>query len=333
MSKEIKSKVTTQVKINENSILSKGYGLAPKFITTHQHLTSEAKMIWLYLSSFCGNGNVAFPSRDLILHHLGMSKNRFYKHRELLLEHGLIRIEKNRALIEYTDGTSKSVQDNNTYILALDFTEIEKNKEIYKLETTNKTTKKPVSKQDKKVVKKTKSTVGISQFAECPQNEDVEVEDVQQKDSNNNSVKNNSFNNNISSSSSCLKIEPTEDEDDINQIYNFAKDNNFKLQRPTIKNLLVAYKQSDIIKAITICLDRADIKSPTAYLKTVLKDLTSNKTVVNNISVNNDNKANSSTSNYTSNNSKRFGSSFVSGESEYSKVNAKLLDEIESLSC
>ena len=38
-------------------------------------------------------------------------------------------------------------------------------------------------------------------------------------------------------------------------------------------------------------------------------------------------------SNYTSNNSKRFGSSSVCCTSEYSKVNAKQLAEIESLSC
>lgn len=330
MSKEIKNKVTTQAKISENSILSKGYGLAPKFITTHQHLTPEAKMIWLYLSSFCGNGNVAFPGRDLMIYHLGISKNRFYKHRELLLEYGLIRLEKNRAVLEYTDGTSKNVQDNSTYILALDFAEIEKNKEIYKLEATKKTTKKAVSKNDKKVVKKTRVTVGISQFAQRPQNGDVEGLDVEQKDSNNNNIKNNSFNNNISSSS-CLESNKKEDEETINQIYNYAKDNNFKLQRPTIKNLLVAYKESDIIKAITICLDRADIKSPTSYLKTVLKDITSTKTIVNNINVNNDKQANNSTSNYTSNNSKRFGSSSVCGTSEYSKVNAKQIAEIESL--
>ena len=147
---------------------------------------------------------------------------------------------------------------------------------------------------------------------------------------NNTDLNNTNLNNNISSSS-CLESNKKEDEETINQIYNYAKDNNFKLQRPTIKNLLVAYKESDIIKAITICLDRADIKSPTSYLKTVLKDITSTKTIVNNINVNNDKQANNSTSNYTSNNSKRFGSSSVCGTSEYSKVNAKQIAEIESL--
>ena len=147
---------------------------------------------------------------------------------------------------------------------------------------------------------------------------------------NNTDLNNTDLNNNISSSS-CLETDNKEDEDNINQIYNFAKDNNFKLQRPTIKNLLVGYKAADIIKAITLCLDRADIKSPTAYLKTVLKDITSTKTIVNNINVNNHNKANNSTSNYTSNNSKRFGSSSICGTTEYQKVNAKLIDEIESL--
>lgn len=148
---------------------------------------------------------------------------------------------------------------------------------------------------------------------------------------NNTDLNNTNLNNNISSSS-CLETNTkNEDDDSINQIYYFAKDNNFKLQRPTIKNLLVAYKAADIVKAITICLDRADIKSPTSYLKTVLKDITSTKTIVNNINVNNDKQANNSTSNYTSNNSKRFGSSSVCGTSEYSKVNAKQIAEIESL--
>lgn len=150
---------------------------------------------------------------------------------------------------------------------------------------------------------------------------------------NNTDLNNTNLNNNISSSS-CLETNTkNEDDDSINQIYYFAKDNNFKIQRPTIKNLLVAYKAADIVKAIIICLDREDIKSPTSYLKTVLKDITSTKTVVNNISVNNnklDNKLdNNLTSNYTSNNSKRFGS--ICGTSEYSKVNAKLLKEIEGL--
>lgn len=133
----------------------------------------------------------------------------------------------------------------------------------------------------------------------------------------------------INISSSCLETAKTDTKDDeeINNIYKFAKDNNFKIQRPTIKNLLLAYKESDIIKAITMCLDREDIKSPTAYLKTVLKDITTNKTVINNINVDGK-QAQNTTSNYTSNNSKRFNNIVTS---EYSKTNAKLIEEIEDL--
>lgn len=133
----------------------------------------------------------------------------------------------------------------------------------------------------------------------------------------------------INISSSCLETTKTDKKDDeeINNIYNFAKENNFKIQRPTIKNLLLAYKESDIVRAITMCLDRDDIKSPTAYLKTVLKDITTNKTIINNINLEGKQTTNT-TSNYTSNNSKRFNNAATS---EYSKTNSKLIDEIENL--
>lgn len=137
-------------------------------------------------------------------------------------------------------------------------------------------------------------------------------------------------NTNISSSSidnnNIILINKNDDDDKmINDIYNFIKDNNLNIKRNTIKNLLVVYKLSDIMKAITMCIGREDIKSPTAYLKTVLKDITTNKTIVNNINVNNSQKANNTTSNYTSNNSKRNNKSTTVISRDYISQEQELL--------
>lgn len=75
-------------------IMSQGFGLSPKLVMRDKRLTPEAKCIYAYLCSFAGNGNQAFPSRDIMLDELGMSVNRYYRHLHLLLDFDYIRIER-----------------------------------------------------------------------------------------------------------------------------------------------------------------------------------------------------------------------------------------------
>ena len=77
-------------------ILSKGYGLIPQMITRDKDLSIEAKAIYGYLAAFAGNHNEAFPSVELICAELGISKNRYFKHRKTLLDKGYIRIRRER---------------------------------------------------------------------------------------------------------------------------------------------------------------------------------------------------------------------------------------------
>ena len=88
--------------IKLSGVLAKGYGLAPKLVMTDTNLSIEAKAIYSYLSSFCGNGTTAFPGVDLIRYHLKISKNRFYKYRNELVDRGYIKIARrhdgNKAL-------------------------------------------------------------------------------------------------------------------------------------------------------------------------------------------------------------------------------------------
>jgi len=83
-------------KIKLNGVLSKGYGLAPKLVMIDQDLSIEAKAIYCYISSFCGNGTTAFPSVELIMHHLGIGKNRFYRYRKELVNKGYIKVHRRR---------------------------------------------------------------------------------------------------------------------------------------------------------------------------------------------------------------------------------------------
>ena len=75
-----------------DGIMSKGYGTIPKLVMQHEDLSIEAKAIYAYLASFAGAGDTAYPSVSIMCKHLGISKDRFYRHRRSLLELDFIRI-------------------------------------------------------------------------------------------------------------------------------------------------------------------------------------------------------------------------------------------------
>lgn len=80
-------------------IMSGGFGIAPRIVMRDQRLSIESKAIYSYFQSFAGNRESAFPSRETILNDLGISKSRYYKYLNQLVELDYIRIER-----EETDG-------------------------------------------------------------------------------------------------------------------------------------------------------------------------------------------------------------------------------------
>ena len=74
-------------------IMAQGYGLNPKIVMRDKRLTPEAKCIYSYIASFAGAGSQAFPGRETILEELNMSKDRYYRHLNLLIEADYIRID------------------------------------------------------------------------------------------------------------------------------------------------------------------------------------------------------------------------------------------------
>ncbi len=82
--------------LRTEGILSQGFGISPKILYRDRRLSPEAKAIYGYIASFAGNGNSAFPSRDIMLEELGMSSKRYYKHFSLLQQCGYITVTKQR---------------------------------------------------------------------------------------------------------------------------------------------------------------------------------------------------------------------------------------------
>ena len=84
-------------------IFSKGYGIIPKLVMKDKNLTVEAKSIYAYICSYAGGGDTAFPSVDMICSDLGMSENRFFKHRKLLVESGYLTIKRTRKEVGWSN--------------------------------------------------------------------------------------------------------------------------------------------------------------------------------------------------------------------------------------
>lgn len=56
-----------------------GYGVLPRAVMQDERLTVKAKGLYGYFCSYCGAGDCAFPRKDHILHHLGISEPTYYK--------------------------------------------------------------------------------------------------------------------------------------------------------------------------------------------------------------------------------------------------------------
>ena len=67
-----------------------GYGTVYKSVMRNPELTIEARAIYAYLSSIAGADGFCYPSLNTILHDLNITKQRFYKHLNLLIDAGII---------------------------------------------------------------------------------------------------------------------------------------------------------------------------------------------------------------------------------------------------
>lgn len=98
-----------------------GYGTIYKQVMKEPKLSIEAKAIYCYLSSYAGGKDIAFPSVSLICHELNISKNRFYKHRNELVDKQIISVKRERT----ENGFSKNIYTINHHFVCRNFVDIQ----------------------------------------------------------------------------------------------------------------------------------------------------------------------------------------------------------------
>lgn len=74
-------------------VKAQGFGTIGKIAMKDRRLPIESKAIYSYLSSYCGGGSTAFPSRDIICADLGISPKRYYKFFEPLRKFGYVLVK------------------------------------------------------------------------------------------------------------------------------------------------------------------------------------------------------------------------------------------------
>lgn len=73
-------------RIKFSGLKAAGFGMIPKAVMLDPRLTVKAKGIYAYFCSFTGSGNNAFPKKDKILFHLGITHNTYQKYYKLLTD-------------------------------------------------------------------------------------------------------------------------------------------------------------------------------------------------------------------------------------------------------
>ncbi|KAK2242690.1 replication protein [Clostridioides difficile] len=145
--------------IEKGNILSDGYGLSPQLVARDSWLTTGARALYFYLSSFAGASGTCYPSRDIMTHELGINKDTFSKYLNELKTSGYIK--------EYKNKTREGRMQNNIYEVVFDRSYIESHISI-RCKKENK--KKP-----------------------CPNLPDMVQPDMEKSDTISNSIINNSF--------------------------------------------------------------------------------------------------------------------------------------------
>lgn len=98
-----------EMAVNGQDLVAIEYGVIPHLVMKDLDLTIEAKAIYAYIAAHGGTGNSVYPSVDLICQDLRIGKDRFQKHKRMLLEKGYLVIEQTVVRGQYS---------NNLYVLS-----------------------------------------------------------------------------------------------------------------------------------------------------------------------------------------------------------------------
>lgn len=104
--------MSEEIKIENNSILSGGYGLIPQIVARDKGISIGAKALYSYLASIAGANGTCYPTRDLITEELNISKDTFTKYLNELKKIGYIKVTRSRS--------KGGIMTKNTYEIVYD---------------------------------------------------------------------------------------------------------------------------------------------------------------------------------------------------------------------
>ncbi|MCC0642669.1 helix-turn-helix domain-containing protein [Clostridioides sp. ZZV14-6150] len=227
--------------IEKGNILSDGYGLSPQLVARDSWLTTGARALYFYLTSFAGASGTCYPSRDIMTHELGINKDTFSRYLNELKVSGYIKVYKNK--------TREGKMQNNIYEVVFDRSYIESYISV-RCEKENKNKKKPRPKK-----------ADMEPYPNLP---DMAQPDMEKSDTISNSIINNSI-------KSSLYIEKPVD----NSLKEFKKlyEENIGVVYPITAQWLIEVSSEIEIRvfkrAIEICAEKMNMNL--AYLKGILK--------------------------------------------------------------
>lgn len=88
---------TIQNVLQVEGVNARGFGMLPKLVMRDRRLSAYSKAIYAYFCSYAGAGTTAFPSVSLILADLGLAKDTYYKHLDLLKQYGYLGVRQQKA--------------------------------------------------------------------------------------------------------------------------------------------------------------------------------------------------------------------------------------------
>lgn len=84
-------------KLRIEGVNCQGFGIIPKLVMRDRMLSCGAKALYAYVCSYAGNGDTAWPGRELIIRDLNISKNTYNSYLNELKESDYIRTKQERS--------------------------------------------------------------------------------------------------------------------------------------------------------------------------------------------------------------------------------------------
>ncbi|MCC0684059.1 helix-turn-helix domain-containing protein [Clostridioides sp. ZZV14-6345] len=116
---KLNSNDSIDIQIENDSILSDGYGISPKYLMKNPEIPIQSKAIYAYLASYTGNKKYCHPTIETICKDLNINRSTLNKYLKILKEKGFIRV--------YRIQNEDNLYKNNVYEIVMSKSQIKNN--------------------------------------------------------------------------------------------------------------------------------------------------------------------------------------------------------------